>query len=243
MEMRLRRKSVVYISEILSRETTNSNMVDIIQKLELDLGLVGTSKIEKYRNLLNSLNGTEDLTRLIQIVINEYNVPYKEINENLVDSGYTISEDGEIMPFHRQVEKIATDKDWLTDRLEKRGFSKINSHLENADRNFSVGHYDDIGNLCRRGLEGLLKEIVLITGEKPEGGKTDISKLKEKGFLDEASSDTIKKLYGLQSSTSHYEKVNLTHETAEYIINLTYDTIIFLLRKLEETDAKFQVKE
>lgn len=240
--MRLRRKSVVYISEIFSRDTTNSQIYDIIQKLELNLELVGTSKTEKYRNLLNSLNGTEDLTRLIQIAINEYNVPSKEINENLVDSGYTISEDGEIMPFHRQVEKKATDKDWLTDRLEKRGFSKINSHLEKADQNFSVGHYDDIGNLCRRGLEGLLREIVIIKGEKPGGGKTDISKLKETGLLDEASSDTIKKIYGLQSSTSHYGKVNLTHETAEYIINLTYDTIIFLLRKLEEMDAKVSCK-
>lgn len=241
--MRLRRKSVVYISEIFSNAMTLSNLYEVIEKLELNLDFpAGTYKIEKYRNLIDSLNGTEDLTRLIQIGINEYDVPYKEINENLVDSGYTISDDGEIMPFHRQVEKKTSDKDWLTDTLEKRGFSKINSHLENAERNFSVGHYDDIGNLCRRGLEGLLKEIVIITGENPEGGKTDITKLKDKGFLDEASSDTIKKIYGLQSSTSHYEKANLTHETAEYIINLTYDTIIFLLRKLEEMEARFHAK-
>ncbi len=241
--MRLRRRSVVYISEIFSKAMTLSNLYEIIEKLELNLEFpAGNYKIEKYRNLINNLKGTEYLTRVIQIGINEYNVPSEEIKENLIDSGYTISEDGEIMPFHKQSEKKAKDKDWLTDRLEKRGFSKINSHLENADQNFSVGHYDDIGNLCRRGLEGLLKEIVIITGEKPEGGKTDITKLKEKGFLDEASSDTVKKIYGLQSSTSHYEKTDLTHESAEYIINLTYDTIIFLLRKLDEMDTKFHAK-
>ena len=255
--MELSRPCMAYLSEALNRANLTHTLLNkICAKLDVDLEntsdpVKGNSLGGRLWALIENINGTETLNKLIEEIVTEHEGwrHLKEINGALNISGYSVNKDGQISSYMGKQVKLATTQSKIEEDLKNLGFSRILEVLHGGIKQYGEGK--EFPSL-RVAIEGLVDEILKAEGKSTSGSvRNRMERLLQINILSREPDQLrvhgqiihleLAHAYGIYSLLSHY--LNHYGEVSEEELHFVFFQSIGLIWLLTQRYLKYLEEE